>query len=111
MVAANGIALMRASLRSEHDPEVVANMSNHYIAKEIRQIAAGMLVVLPAEEWHQFGTMSPAELAGALREVARRVNPIHYKKAKRGPKKPPLSKGTFQSGAHVSTYKLIKAAR
>ena len=109
MVAANGVALIRASLRAVHDPEAVANMSNHYMAKEIRQIAAGMLLVLPADEWKRFGTMSPAELAKALREVARHVNPARYKKAKRGPKKPPPPKGKFQSGAHRSTYKLIKA--
>lgn len=109
MVAANGVALIRASLRAVHDPEAVANMSNHYMAKEIRQIAAGMLIVLPAEEWQRFGTMSPVQLASVLREVAIHVKPADYQKAKRGPKKPPPPKGTFQSGAHVSTYKLIKA--
>jgi len=111
MVAANGVALIRASLRAAHDPEAVANMSTHYMAKEIRQIVAGMLIVLPADEWKQFGTMRPAALAKALREVARHVNPARYKKAKRGPKKPPPPKGTFQNGAHVSTYKLINAAK
>jgi len=109
MVAANGVALIRASLRAVHDPDAVANMSNHYMANEIRQIAAGMLIVLPADEWQRFGTMSPADLANALREVARHVNPARYQKAKRGPKKPPPPKGTFQSGAHVSTHKLIQA--
>jgi len=111
MVAANGVALIRASLRAVHDPEAVANMSNHYMAKEIRQVAAGMLIVLPADEWQRFGTMSPAQLARALRDVAIHVKPAHYQKAKRGPKKPPPSKGKFQSGAHVSTYKLIKAGK
>lgn len=111
MVAANGMALIRASLRAVHDPEAVANMSNYYMAKEIRQVAAGMLIVLPPEEWQRFGTMSPAQLASALRQVAIHVKPAHYQKAKRGPKKPPPSKGTFQSGAHVSTYKLIRASK
>jgi Transposase DDE domain len=111
MVAGNGVALMRASLRSVHDPEAVANMSNHYMAKEIRQTTAGMLIVLPPEEWHRFYKLNPAELAEILRDVASHVNPARYEKAKRGPKKPPPPKGTFQSGAHVSTYKLIKAAK
>jgi IS4 transposase len=111
MVAANGVALMRASLRTVHDPEAIANMSNHYMAKEIRQTTAGMLVVLPPDKWQRFNKMSPAELATILREVASHVNPVRYKKAKRGPKKPPPAKGKFQSGAHVSTYKLLKAAK
>jgi Transposase DDE domain len=111
MVAANGVALIRASLRAVHDPEAVANMSNHYMAKEIRQIAAGMLIVLPPDEWHRFNQLSPAELASTLLEVARHVNPARYEKAKRGPKKPPPPKGTFQSGAHVSTHKLINAGK
>jgi hypothetical protein len=67
--------------------------------------------VLPPETWRLFGTMSPADLATALRNVAAHVNPAFYKKAKRGPKKPPPSKGKFQSGAHVSTYKLMQAAK
>jgi len=70
-----------------------------------------MLIVLPAEVWQRFNKMSPATLARTLREVARHVNPARYKKAKRGPKKPPPPKGTFQSGAHVSTNKLIKAGK
>lgn len=111
MVAANGVALIRATLRAVHDPKAVAKMSNHYLAKEIRQVTAGMLIVVPAEEWQRFGTMSPAELADALREVARQVNPARYEKAIRGPKKPPPPKGTFQNGAHRSTYKLLKAGK
>jgi hypothetical protein len=111
MVAANAVALIRASLRAVHDSEAVANMSNHYMAKEIRQIASGMLIVLPPEEWQRFNKLSPAELARTLREVARHVNPARYQKAKRGPKKPPPPKGTFRSGAHLSTHKLIKAGK
>jgi hypothetical protein len=111
MVAANGVALIRASLRAVHDPEAVANMSNHYMAKEIRQITAGMLLVLPSDEWKHFGKMNPSELAKVLREIAQHVNPDRYKKATRGPKKPPPAKGKFKSGAHVSTYKLLQAAK
>jgi IS4 transposase len=111
MVAANGVALIRASLRAVHDPEAVAKMSNHYMAREISRTTPGMLIVLPAHNWESFGQLSPEELAERLREVARYVNPAFYKKAKRGPKKPPPPKGTFQSGAHVSTHKLIQTGK
>jgi DDE family transposase len=111
LVASNAVALLRASLRTVHKPEEVAEMSAYYMALEIQQTYVGMLVALPPEEWLVFRTLSAAELAGVLRQVACRVEPAHYRKAHRGPKKPPPERGKYQNGGHVSTHKLIQNRR
>jgi len=111
MVASNAVALLKASLRAVHDKDAVANMSHHYMATDIVEPLTGMLIVLPIEDWKIFRTMSPAELARTLRRIASHVDPRYYRKAKRGPKKPPPLKTICQRGSHVSTHKLIQARK
>jgi hypothetical protein len=108
MVASNAVALLKASLRSVHDVEAVANMSHHYMATDIVEPIAGMLIVLPAEEWKIFRTTTPKELAALLSKIASHVDPAYYRKAKRGPKKP-VTRAFIQNGGHVSTHKLLQA--
>ena len=109
MVAANGVALF-AALQAVHGSEAVADMSNHYMASEISRHLPGMLIVLPAEEWKGSDRLEHKELAECLREIARAGGPGVYKKATRGPKKPP-SEGIFKSRICVSTHKLIEASK
>jgi IS4 transposase len=108
LVASNAVALLRASLRSVHQPEDVAEMSAYYMALEIQQTYAGMMVALPPEDWLVFRTLTAADLAAVLRQVARAVDPVRYRKAHRGPKKPPPEREKYQHGGHVSTHKLIQ---
>ena len=110
MVASNAVALLKASLRSVHGAEAVANMSHHYMVTDIVEPIAGMLIVLPAEEWTVFRRMAPAELAALLRKIALHVDPAYYQKAKRGPKKP-VTREFNQNGGHVSTHKLLLARK
>jgi hypothetical protein len=111
MVASNAVALLKASLRAAHDIDEVANMSHHYMATDIVEPLTGMLIVLPPEKWKIFGTMTPVELAKNLRRIAGHVDPAYYRKAKRGPKKPPTPKTICARGSHVSTHKLIQARK
>jgi hypothetical protein len=107
LVASNAVALMRAALRAEHKEETVAQMSNYYMALEVQETYRGMMIALPPSEWECFRSLPVADLAGVLRQVARRVRPANYAKAKRGPKKPSPEKGKYQNGGHVSTHKLL----
>lgn len=111
LVASNAVALLRASLRTVHKQADVAEMSAYYMALEIQQTYVGMMVALPPQEWLVVRTLSAAELAAVLRQVARRVEPARYRKAHRGPKKPPPERGKYQNGGHVSTHKLIQNRR
>ena len=111
MVASNAVALLKASLRAVHDTDAVANMSHHYMATDIVEPLTGMMIVLPAQEWNVFGKMAAVELAKNLRKIAGHVDPAYYRKAKRGPKKPPTPKTICKRGSHVSTHKLIQARK
>lgn len=107
LVASNAVALRRASLRAVHGAEAVASMSRHYVASEVRKTYAGMMVALPPEVWEVFRGLEAGALAEALRELAGRVKPGDYRKATRGPKKPPAAKGRYKNGGHVATQRLI----
>jgi hypothetical protein len=111
LVASNAVALLRASLRTVHPPEEVAEMSAYYMALEIQQTYVGMMVALPPEEWLLFRTLTVTDWAAVLRQVAGAVNPKRYRKAHRGPKKPPPPRGKYENGGHVSTHKLIQNRR
>ena len=108
LVASNAVALMRASLRTVHDLDAVEEMSRYYVALEIRETYVGMMIALPPARWVAFSKLDTMELADALREVARYVQPAKYRKARRGPKKPPLPKGKYSNGEHVSTHKVLQ---
>ena len=83
-------------------------MSSYYMADEVRRTARGMMVVLPAAMWAAFGRLPVPGFAAVLREIAGHVAPDKYRKAKRGPKKPPPKKGRYQNGGHVSTHRLLE---
>jgi IS4 transposase len=108
LVASNAVALLRASLRAVHKPEEVAELSAYYLALEVRQTYPGMMIALPAAEWTRFAELSASAWAQVLREVARRVRPTFYRKARRGPKKPAPAKDQYKNGGHVSTHKLLQ---
>lgn len=107
LVASNAVALQKAALRSVHEEKAVTQMSSYYMALEVQQTYRGMMIALPPWQWERFRGLSVADLAKVLCQVARRVQPAHYAKAKRGPKKPPPPKGKYQNGGHVSTHKLL----
>lgn len=111
LVASNAVALMKASLRAVHGAEEVEKLSHYYMTLEVRQNYLGMLIALPPRCWARFAKLSATELAKALRHIARHVRPKRYRKAKRGPKKPPPEKGKYQNGGHVSTHRLLEAQK
>jgi hypothetical protein len=111
LVASNAFAVQKAALRAEHDHQVVAQLSSYYMGLEVQETYRGMMIALPPPEWERFRALPVADWAAVLRQVARRVQPGKYQKAKRGPKKPPLPKGKYQNGGHVSTHKLLQNRR
>lgn len=111
LLASNAAALMRASLRAVHDKEDVENMSHYYMALEVRQSYQGMLIALAPRCWTKFAKMSADELAEAMRHIGSYVRPERYRKAKRGPKKPPPKKAKYENGGHVSTHRLLEAEK
>jgi DDE family transposase len=111
LVASNAVALLRASLRAVHGREAVEAMSSYYMATEVRGTYRGMLVALPPRCWAVFRNLEAGALAEVLRTAAGYVQPARYRKARRGPKKPPPPKSKYQHGGHVSTHKLLEERR
>lgn len=108
LVASNAVALLKAALRGVHPPGDVAAMSSFYLAEEVRTTFVGMTVALPAALWAGFGRLPVGRFAAVLRRIAERVDPKRYRKATRGPKKPPPPKAKYENGGHVSTHRLLE---
>lgn len=110
LVASNAVALMQASLRSVHGPEVVDEMSNKKMAEEIRQTYRGMTIAFQLGSGSVLAS-TPEELAERLRRIASRIEPKRYRKSKRGPKKPVVRPGRYRPGVTHSTQRLLNAQK
>src|SRR5207248_7124360 len=57
--------------------------------------------------WNVFATMTPAQLAGTLKELARKVDLAKLTKHPRGPKKPKPRRQHSRRVTHVSTARIL----
>jgi Transposase DDE domain len=86
--AYNAVSVIKASLRSVHGVKIEQQLSGYYLALEIEQMYAGMMVAIPPKHWEKaWGRLSPAELANVLKDLAAKVDLAKYQKTPRGPKK------------------------
>jgi tetrahydromethanopterin S-methyltransferase subunit B len=108
LVASNVLAVVLAALRRVHGEETVdAEVSLYSIAHEITTTSHGMMIAIPAPEWDVFSSMSTADVAAILVELAQGVRLQAFRKSPRRPKKPhPQGKTPARKG-HVSTAKLL----
>ena len=112
VAAYNVLAVLKAALRAVHgEQKVQQEVSGYYMALEWALVYAGMMIALPAAEWEPFGPMSARELAGYLRDWARRVNLAKVKKAP--PRKPTKQKSPRikDKSPHLSTARLLDEAK
>jgi IS4 transposase len=107
LLAANAVAVVKASLRAAHGEEKADELSGYYLALEIEQAHDGMMVALPEENWHVFQTMTGKQFAVILKAIAGHADLDRYRKSHRGPKKPPPKRTKYRNGGHVSTYKVL----
>lgn len=112
LLVCNAVALLKGALRAVHGRKVVQEtLSGYYLALEIKQTYAGMMVAIPAARWTVFHRLSDAEMAQALREMAQHVQLERYRKSRRGPKKKPPPRTGYKNGAHVATAKILAARK
>ena len=108
VMAYNVLRLTRAALGAAHSAEKVEReVSSYYLAQELAKVFTGMAIALPAEEWEEYGRMTPAELAGQLRAWARQTSLWRYQKHRRGPKKPRPHRASGAKIKHVATARLL----
>jgi hypothetical protein len=108
LVAYNLLAVVLAALRGVHGEEKVEEeVSLYYIANDIATTYHGMMIAIPAPEWDLFYSMSLAELAAILLELAQGVRLQTIRKSPRRPKKPRSQVKKPARRGHVATAKLL----
>lgn len=107
LLAANAVAVVKASLRAAHGAAEADQLSAYYLALEIKQVHEGMMIALPAENWHVFQAMTTKQFAAELKKIASYADLARYQKSRRGPKKPPPKRTKYRNGGHVSTHKVL----
>jgi hypothetical protein len=108
VVAYNAVALVHASLRAVHGPEIVAQqVSWYYVCTHIAKVYEGMMMAVPARHWRLFHQMEDAEFVRILRQLARNIDLAKFQKHPRGPKKPRPKKTSGAKIKHVATARII----
>lgn len=109
LLAANALAVIRASLRSVHGEAAEAETSGHYLADEIAHDYRTLMKYLPPEQWTGWRGLLPAALVALLRSLAQHVNLKALTRSQRGPKLPPQRKPVYsKKHKHYSTARLLK---
>lgn len=111
MLAFNCRQVVLASLYAEHAQDDVEAMSQYNVSIDVVSPMEGLVTALDEEEWAALVPRSPRGFAAFLRAVSRRVNVRSYRKAVRGPKKPPPQRKRCKNGTHVSTHQLLEQRR
>lgn len=87
LVAYNLLAVIKAALRvTQGRDQVEEGVSLYYVALEMSSVYPGMMIALPAENWHRFQDFSVLQMAQILKEVAAQVRLDRYARQPRGPK-------------------------
>jgi len=109
----NALSLAKWAIEKEHGDTITREqLSGYYLAAIVSQDYGGMMIALPPKVWvKRFGQLTQRQLANHLRTCAKHVRPDAFKKNVRGPKRPKLKRSTGKFNHHVSTAKLLAAAK
>jgi IS4 transposase len=108
VVAYNVLRLTRVALGAAHGAEKIEReVSSYYLAQELAKMFSGMAIALPPEEWQEYASMTPPELARQLRQWAQQAPLWRYQKHRRGPKKPRPRRASGAKIKHVATARLL----
>ena len=116
VAAYNVLSLIQTAVRAKHartlaDAEV--ELSSFYIATEIRETYAGMIIAVPGGELERYESVSVKELAKILLGLAARTDPMRLRSHPRKPKVPKKTGYVAKRAAqqHVATSRVIAAGR
>ena len=101
----NTYAVMQASLRIAHGPEVIEEkLSDHHLMNDVAATYVGMDIAVPEECWETYRAMPVGTFAKSMIKLAHRVKLARYPKKKRGPKKPqPRKKSRASKSPHLDS--------
>ena len=109
-VAFNLLQCIRRTLEASH-PECSEEISLYYLADDVAHTWRGLDAVLSDADWEFFQTMSPKELAIALRVLAMWVSYRKYTKRPSKPRPPSTPRRSTKCKNHASTAKLLDENR
>lgn len=107
VVVYNTLAVVWAAMRAAHGARVMdEQISTYYVANEMAKAAESLAIMVDAEEWALFTTLSAGAMSAWLLACAGAVELRKYRKAKTlsRPKRPPRPK---DSEPHLSTARLL----
>ncbi|MEC4717605.1 IS4 family transposase [Noviherbaspirillum sp. CPCC 100848] len=111
VMAYNVLAVLQSAVWVAHDlQDSDVELSSYCFADEIRTHYAGMVMAVIPIAWEPYDSMTAAQLAEVLLQIALHANPKSLRKHIRGPK--PSAKKGYVSGAvarrHVATARVLK---
>lgn len=107
LVAYNALAITKGAVAAEHGRAEREMLSHYYLALEIAETTAGMLIVLPTERWDEMGAISQVDFATQVRRIISGMDLSRYRKSIRGPKKKPPKRTNKRNSVHVSTKRIL----
>lgn len=108
-MAYNALSVIKAAIRVAHrQPDLTEELSGYYLAEEIAATYGGLVIAIEPDQWTRaFATLTDAEMAALLVQLASQVNPRRFRKRRRGPQKPqPPRRGGYPH-KHVATARLL----
>lgn len=109
LVSYNVFSVVRGAMRGRHGAKKIEEeVSVYYLTEELARSWDGLNVAVPAACWtEQFATLTPAQMAQRLLEMADHLHLPRYRKHSRGPKKPRPRRSSAKRQPHVATAQLL----
>jgi hypothetical protein len=108
LMAFNVLSVLQGALRAVHGADVVKNeVSGYHLLHQARRDLGGLDTLLTEADWMPFRTLSAANLAALLVDLAGHVPLETIRKDSRGPKTPVPRRTRFKHKPHVSTKRLL----
>jgi hypothetical protein len=111
LAAYNVLAAIRGAVRAVHGAEEEEEVSDYYMADEVRATYRGMMIAIPEDEWGFVGALSVEEVAELLKGLAQRVDLRAFRRQVRSEKKPRPPRSSGKKVKHVSTARLLAEAK
>jgi hypothetical protein len=108
VVAYNGLAVVKATLRQVHGAAAIdEGVSGYSLVNEMARVAESLETLVEPRDWTVFQTFTLTTMVAWLVTTAGRVQLRKYRKHPRGPKKPPVSRAHDPRRPHVSVARLL----
>ena len=111
LVAYNALAILKSLTAAACGRESVSQLSHYYVAGELAETTAGLLIALPDDRWREVSSLPLETFAARLLEVGAHINLQRYRKSVRGPKHPPPRRTKNKRHVHLSTKRILDQRR